>query len=454
MSYTGGYLATTPRAVVVDLRRMNRIVEISEQDLFITVEAGVTWRDIHAALTPLKLRLPFFGTFSGACATVGGGMSNGALFMATARHGTAAEIVLGLEVITAAGAVVATGQGAFHNGRPFYRTYGPDLTGLFVHDAGALGIKSRISMRLMRTPQHLDYASFAFAGQDGAVAALSDIGRSGTAEEAYVFDPVTTRNSLGEADLARDLKRLAGVVRAQGGLLKGLKAGAAVAAGGRGFIADEVYSLHLVFAGRSAAAVAADKRAATELAARHGGAPIADTIPKAARANPFEPLNGILGPDGRRWAALNAKVAHSDAPALIRRTRAILDDYAERMRQHGVEVSQLCIAIANHAFSYEPVLRWSDEWHPVHRRTPEPSHLKKLVEPPPDPAARKLVDEIRRRIVELFAEVGAASNQIGKTYRYAESLQPQTLKLVTALKAELDPHGLMNPGALGLPHNL
>ncbi|MGB0809206.1 MAG: hypothetical protein ACPGYJ_09565, partial [bacterium] len=41
---------------------------------------------------------------------------------------------------------------------------------------------------------------------------------------------------------------------------------------------------------------------------RHNGVEISNTIPKAARANPFEPLNGILGSQGERWAALNSKV--------------------------------------------------------------------------------------------------------------------------------------------------
>ena len=67
-----------------------------------------------------------------------------------------------------------------------------------------------------------------------------------------------------------------------------------------------------------------------------------------------------------------------------------------------------------------------------------------------NPEARALVDQIRAEIVELFADFGAASNQIGKTYRYFESLNPETASLLLDLKRSLDPQGLMNPGALGL----
>ena len=49
----------------------------------------------------------------------------------------------------------------------------------------------------------------------------------------------------------------------------------------------------------------------------------------------------------------------------------------------------------------------------------------------------------------VFAEFGAASNQIGKTYPMLASLNPDSRDVLKALKRELDPEGLMNPGALG-----
>jgi FAD/FMN-containing dehydrogenase len=449
MSYTSGYTPARENTMVVDTRRLNRILEVNAEDMYITVEAGVTWKQIYDELRPKGLRLPFFGTFSGIRATVGGGMSNGALFMATARYGTGAEIVLGLEVVLADGSTVTTGQAAFRNGRPFYRTYGPDLTGLFIHDAGALGIKTKISMRLVRTPASTDYASFVFSGIDQTAQALSELARSDVAEEAYVFDPESTKKNLETTNLGRDLRTLLGVVKGQSSLAKGLREGAKLVAAGRDFMPDDLFSLHVVCAGRSDAAVADDLAACRAIAERSSGAEIVNSIPKAVRAVPFEPLNGILGPKGDRWAALNAKVGHSDAQRIIDATDKILHEYRDEMEANGVTLTRLLIAISNHAFSFEPVFHWFDEWLPVHRRTPEPSHLKKLEEPEPNPRARELVHEIRGRIVALFAELGAASNQIGKTYPYLESLNPETAALVRGLKSQLDPQGLMNPRALG-----
>lgn len=448
MSYTGGYVPARERAVVFDLSGLNRIIAIDEQDLVVTVEAGVTWSRLYEALTPLGLRLPFFGTFSGARATVGGGLSNGALFMGTARHGTAAEIVVALEAVAADGRLIRTGQPAFHNGRPAFRNYGPDLTGLFVHDAGALGLKLRASLRLMEAPAAEQCLSFAYATEADAMAALSDLGRGGVAEEVYVFDPATTARSLAPAALEKDLKRLAAVMKRAGKPLEGLKAGLRIARAGRDFAPEGMYTLHGVCAGRSRAAVEADAGQFRERALRHGGLEIEASIPIAARANPFEPVNGILGHDGERWAALNAKVPHSDAPRLVAATQAAIAPFHEDMERHGVTMSFLYIAIGNHVFSYEPVLRWYDEWLPVHRRTPEPDHLATLTEPAANPEARATVHAVRKAIVETFAEFGAASNQIGKTYPHLSSLNAESRSVLLALKRELDPEGLVNPGAL------
>lgn len=437
MSYTGGYIPVRENTVVLDLSGLNRIIEINEADRIITVEAGVTWQQIWQALKPLGLRLPFFGTFSGHRATVGGGLSNGALFMGTARHGTAAEIVTGLEVIDSRGRLIRTGQSAFHNGRPGFRNYGPDMTGLFVHDAGALGIKTVASLRMMESPAATDYASFAFGARSNAVRALSVIARAGVAEEIFLFDPANTRRSFEPDRLERDFARLKKETsRRENNEDTRLVEG-------------DMHTLHCICAGRSAEGVKEDLDGVRALAENLGGVSIPDTTPRSARATLFEPLNGILGEDGGRWIALNAKVPHSDAERLIADIEERVAPYQSRMNALNVSISFLYIAIAGHVFSFEPVLRWHDHWLPVHRRTPEPDHLASLTEPPSNPQASALVDDIRSSIVAAFAEFGAASNQIGKTYPLLESMNAQTRAVLTALKSELDPEGLLNPGALG-----
>jgi len=452
LSYTGGYLPTDRRSVIVDVSRLDRIVEVNAEDMYITVEAGVTWKQIYERLAPLGLRLPFFGTFSGAVATVGGGLSNGALFLGTARYGTGADIVLGLEIVLADGSRVRTGQRAFRGSdKPFYRTCGPDLTGLFLHESGSFGIKVEATLKLMRMPQSTGHASFVFDGMAAAGAALSEVARTGAAEEAYVFDSASTRKSLQSEGLLDDAGMLLKVVRNENGWLKGLRAGLKLVSAGRDFLPADAFSLHVTCAARTDAALAADLAACRAACVAAGGREIPDSIPRAVRANLFPPPDGVIGGDGERWAALNAKVAHSDASKIMTASAAALEPYQARMKQHGVWMTHLLIAIGSHAFSFEPVFRWHDEWLPIHHRL-LPAALKQKLgpPPPPNPAARALVAEMRQKLVDLFAELGAASNQLGKTYPYVVALHPETARLVGALKNTVDPSARMNPGVLGL----
>ena len=66
------------------------------------------------------------------------------------------------------------------------------------------------------------------------------------------------------------------------------------------------------------------------------------------------------------------------------------------------------------------------------------------------PDARALVTTVRAEIVALFAALGAQSNQIGRTYHYAEILRPESRALLAGIKHLLDPDSRVNPGALGL----
>jgi D-lactate dehydrogenase (cytochrome) len=66
MSYTKGYLPARPDSIVIDARRMNRVVEVNAADMYLTAEAGCTWADVHAALEGTGLRPPTGGRCQGA----------------------------------------------------------------------------------------------------------------------------------------------------------------------------------------------------------------------------------------------------------------------------------------------------------------------------------------------------------------------------------------------------
>ena len=443
MSYTGGYTAESPGAVLFDLARMNRVVEINQADMYVTVEAGCTWAQLYEALAPLGLRTPMWGTLSGLKATVGGGMSQNGIFWGTGRHGTAAESCLGLEVALADGTLLTLGK-------RFARPYGPDLTGLFLTDTGALGIKAEITLKLVREAEAHGYASFAFDDQASWFAAASEIERSGIATECFGFDPYLNAIRMKRDSLASDAKQLVGMMKKQGGVLGALKEGARVVAAGRDFLKDANFSLHILAEGRNQASADADIALARKIVARAGGREVANTIPKIIRANPFGPLNSMLGPDGERWEPIQGLLPHSRAAECIAAIGKLFDDNAAEMDRLGIHYGTLVAAVGGAGMVIEPCLYWPDTRNPLIEDTVEDAHLARLPAHTHSVEAWDKARELKQAIVDIFFEHGAVHFQIGRTYRYRDSLDPAADALLQAIKRQVDPRGLMNPGSLGL----
>lgn len=450
MSYTGGYLPAAPGAVMIDTRRMNRILTIDESNMFVTVEAGCNWAALFEALKEKGLRTPFWGPLSGLASTIGGGLSQNNAFFGAGTHGPASDSVASMRVVLADGTVIDTGSASTKGGAPFFRHYGPDLTGLFLGDAGALGVKAEATFRLMRLPEAEGYASFAFKVREDAAAAISAFSRAGIGCEVFGFDPNLQRVRMKRASLAQDLKSLASVARGQKGLLSGVMEAAKIAVAGRDFVSDDDYSVHIVCEGRSQAAVDADLTAARHLAESFHGREVENTIPKVVRANPFTPLNNMIGPEGERWAPVHGIVPHAVAP----QTWAALDDYFSEMKpefdEHGVTTGYLVTTISTNGFLIEPVFYWPEALDLIHKQTVEAATLARVKSFPQNKAATAVVAKARRRVAEIFLENGAAHFQIGKTYLYREGRKADAWNLLDALKSAVDPQRRMNPGALGL----
>jgi len=450
LSYTAGFLPVQLGSVMVDMSGLDRIIEINETDMYVTLECGVSWRALYEALKPLGLRTPYFGPMSGYSSTVGGALSQGSVFLGSTRYGTSADSVLGLEVVLADGSVLATGSdGSLNQTGPFFRNYGPDLTGVFLHDAGALGLKARTTLRLIRTPAYSAFASFTFSSHVDLLAAMSEVARSGLAAECYGADPYIWNMRLWDSDIERDLQRAVGVVKAGRTLMSGLKDAVRMATSGRAALQDVEFAMNIAIDGASEAetdAALASVRAIALLT----GKEVEATVPRAVRAAPFLPPNDILGPKGQRWAPSHGIAPHSRIVAVADGLHAFFEARAELLQQHGIEWGYVTFAISTTAILLEPMLYWPDAREAYHERMIVSSHLAKLPRLDPAPETAAVMHVLRADLTQFWMEQGCAHLQIGKTYRYMESRQPPVRSLVEGLKAIVDPKGLMNPGALGL----
>jgi len=450
MSYTGGYLAQEGGAVLVDLSTMNRILEINTEDMTVTVEAGVTWKQLYEALKEKGVRTPFWGPMSGFSSTIGGGLSQNNAVFGSGVYGPTADSVTSMTVVLADGTILKTGSASTQGGSPFWRHYGPDLTGVFIGDTGALGFKAEATFRLIKLPNAERWASFEFTSFEACAKACSAIGREGLACELFGFDPVLGMARMKRASLLADAKTFVNVVTGQKNLFKGVVEGAKMALAGRSFMADEGYSVHLVVEGRSEAAVEHDMGVLRAIALELGAKEIENTIPKVVRTMPFTPLNNILGPEGERWVPIHGILPHSKAIPAWRDVYALFDSLKPDMEALKVECGFMITTISTNGFLLEPVFYWPGERNSLVEATIEPHMLAKLPKGTNDDTASALVEKMRTAIKAIFLKHGGAHFQIGRTYPYAETREPAALALVEAIKQAVDPQRRVNPGSLGL----
>lgn len=449
MSYTSGYLPVTDNAVTFDLRRMDRVLEINRDDMYVTVECGCTWKKLHETLEETGYRTPFWGTLSGSMATVGGGFSQNSIFWGSAQYGSAADNVIGLEVVLADGSVVSTGSGAQINSKPFFRHFGPDLTGVFTSDAGALGFKATVTLRLIRQFEGKQFCAYDFKTVEDTITAMSEISRQGLAMECFGFDPFLQQQRLKRESLTKDVKALAGVMKASGSVVGAFKDGAKVALAGRRYMDNVDYSVQIMIEDFTQGGADARAKRIKQIAEQFNGREISNSIPKIARANPFGPVNTILGPEGERWVPSHALVAHSDA---VSGHQAILDlfaTYQEQFEKYKIETGFLYAIVSTNCFVLEPVFFWPDATTEIHEYSVERDHMAKLPRHAEDLEARALVEKVRHEIGDLFRGIGGVHMQIGKEYRYADGIRPESLSLIKQIKTAVDPSNQMNPGALG-----
>ncbi|MEO0412822.1 MAG: FAD-binding oxidoreductase [Pseudomonadota bacterium] len=450
MSYTKGYVPAEGSSVMVDMTTMDRILEINEEDMYVRVEAGCTWKSLHEALSPKGLRTPFWGTLSGATATIGGGMSQNCAFWGCGIAGSGVESVLSLTVVLADGSVLETGSAGHEGVTPFMRNYGPDLTGIFTSDSGALGFKAEITLRLQKANPHKGYCSFTADDEAVVTKVLSGVGRASLATEVFAFDPFLQVQQMKRSGLLQDAKYLKGVVTGQGSLLKGIKEGAKMAIAGKSDLNKPTWTIHTISEGRSEAAVDADVKAIEDIAKSAGAIQIANTVPKATAGLPFGPVNSMIGPEGERWVPIHCLVPHSKALETLQKLDALKARYADKMAQYNIDTGYLLLTMSTTIFLIEPVFYWHDQITEIHDHYVEDAILKQITRFPEDLDARAVVEEMRQEMLDLFEEVGSGHFQIGKTYRYGKTIKPEMKGLLKALKTELDPDNRINPGALGL----
>ena len=166
---TGVMGGTVPAqgGVVVDLKRMDRILEVNAKDLTAVVEGGVVLHDLEEELAEHGL-MPGHDPYSVPIATVAGTISTNGVGYRAAAFGPMGDQVVALEVVLPDGRVIATKP------VPKYSS-GPNLNQLFIGSEGAFGIITKATIKVFRLPEASAYATMSFDDFEQGFEAAAEI---------------------------------------------------------------------------------------------------------------------------------------------------------------------------------------------------------------------------------------------------------------------------------------
>ncbi|MBW1681765.1 MAG: FAD-binding protein [Deltaproteobacteria bacterium] len=159
--------------IVLDMKRMNRVLEINRGNMTARVESG-------AVLGPFQQQVEAMGLFyppdpqSQEVSTIGGNVSTRAGGPRGVKYGTTAHYVLGLEVVLPDGEMIRTG------GTCVKQSVGYDLTHLMTGAEGTLGVITKVNLRLLPLPPAHRTAVIVCETLDQAAMLVSEIIAEGT----------------------------------------------------------------------------------------------------------------------------------------------------------------------------------------------------------------------------------------------------------------------------------
>jgi glycolate oxidase len=165
VGYTGGAVPVDG-GIVIGTDRMNKVIEVNADDLYVICQPGLTTFALQQAVEKYGLLFPP-DPASYKDSYIGGNIAENAGGMRTPKYGVTKHSVLGLEVVTATGEIIRTG------GRTVKNVVGFDLTGLMCGSEGLLGIITEATLKLLPMPEATSTVRASFKSMEAACQVLT-----------------------------------------------------------------------------------------------------------------------------------------------------------------------------------------------------------------------------------------------------------------------------------------
>jgi glycolate oxidase len=370
-------------SIALNMARMNKILEISPEDLVAVVQPGVVNQDLQQAAARYGLFFPP-DPASYYMSTLGGNVAANAGGPRCLKYGVTTDYVLGLEVVLPGGKVMRTG------GRTIKNVAGYDLTRLIVGSEGTLGVVTEITVKLLPLPKAKGTVLALFRTLEEACEAMEALLSGGVLPlTTELMDDLSIRAVEGYMEM--------GVPKETGGLL-------------------------LIDVDGWPEGMESASRAVEEICRKSG----ALEVQRAVTAEESEKLW-----TGRR--AIAGAMRHLGADNLsedLAVPRSKIPEMARRIRQIAAKYD-LLIPVFGHA--------GDGNLHPniiCDRR--DPQELKRV-----EQAAAEIMDAALELGGTITGEHGIG---LAKLDFVLKGLDPVALETMRAIKQLFDPHNIMNPG--------
>jgi glycolate oxidase subunit GlcD len=375
--------------ILLDVHKMNKILEIDKDNFYATVEPGVICNNLNIALKKDNLMFPP-NPGSELIATIGGMMSTNSSGHRAVKYGTAKDYVRGLKVVLADGTVIETG---FKTPKS---SFGYDLNHVFASSEGTLGVITEVTVKIQPVPEYNALALAIFHDLFAAGKAVTDIIGSGIQLTACeIMDKYSLK--VVEEAIGKDVSKIEAMLIIES---DGVKETVTRDMERIGKICKKYGVQEFTWSD--------DPAKAGEIMEARG-----KLVPTLSRIKP-----------GNRLVAISEDlgIPPTKIPEVIKRAQEISDKYNLLITTFGH------IGDGNVHTTFVTDMRSREEWDRL----------------------RPAADELAELAIEMGGTVTAEHGTGLARNPYIEKQLGPALDVMRSIKKALDPNGILNPGKMGL----